>query len=97
MDEALSSALGWLTIAMPITFGIAVLGAAVWVLAKPRPLEQRYPVRGGGLGGAFDSVFAPSAMEAASEVDRQTRRTAPAPTPGDPPWGIDGNRIRLDL
>lgn len=82
---------------MPLAFGLYVLGFAAWTLLHRAPLEKRYAGRGGGIGGAFDSVFAPSSLDAETERDRQTRRTAPAPTPGDPPWGIDGDRIRIDL
>jgi len=95
--ETLNAVLGWGTIALPVGLGISVLVYAAWTLSHRRPLEKRYAGRGGGIGGAFDSVFAPSSMEAEAERDRQTRRTAPAPSPGDPPWGIDGDRIRIDL
>ncbi|MGO4487333.1 hypothetical protein [Microbacterium sp. 2RAF4] len=61
------------------------------------PLEKKYETSGGGLGGAFDAVWSPSAHEAGIERDRQTQRTAPAPSPGDPPDAIDDGRIRLDL
>ena len=61
------------------------------------PLEKKYETSGGGLGGAFDAVLSPSAHEAGIERDRQTQRTAPAPSPGDPPDAIDDGRIRLDL
>jgi len=95
--ETLNAVLGWGTIALPVGLGISVLVYAAWTLSHRRPLEKRYAGRGGGIGGAFDSVFAPSSMEAEAERDRQTRRTAPAPSPGDPPWGIDGDRILIDL
>lgn len=97
MNATLNAVLGWSTAALPVALGLYVLGYAAWVLVRRRPLEKRYVGGGGGIGGAFDSVFAPSSMEAEAERDRQTRRTAPAPAPGDPPWGIDGDRIRIDL
>lgn len=31
------------------------------------------------------------------ERDRQTQRTAPAPSPGDPPDALDDGRIRVDI
>ena len=97
MRETLNAVLGWGTIALPVGLGASVLVYAAWTFSHRRPLEKRYAGRGGGIGGAFDSVFTPSSMEAEAERDRQTRRTAPAPSPGDPPWGIDGDRIRIDL
>ena len=97
MDGVLKTVLGWSAAVLPIAFGLYLLGFAAWTLLRPGPFEKRYPTRGGGLSGAFDSVFSPGSAEAGSERDRQTRRTAPAPAPGDPPWGIDGDRIRIDL
>lgn len=61
------------------------------------PIEKKYESSGGGLGGAFDAVWSPSAHEAGIERDRQTQRTAPAPAPGDPPDTFDDGRIRLDV
>lgn len=61
------------------------------------PIEKKYETSGGGLGGAFDAVWSPTAHEAGIERDRQTQRTAPAPSPGDPPDTIDDGRIRLDI
>ncbi|MBS1674909.1 MAG: hypothetical protein JSS74_13215 [Actinobacteria bacterium] len=97
MGVSLNAVLGWASVAVPVALGLYVLGYAAWTLIHRRPLEKRYPVRGGGVGGAFDSVFAPSSAEAASERDRQTHRTASAPTPGDPPWTIHGESIRIDV
>lgn len=97
MDVSLNAVLGWLSVAVPVAFAVYVVGYAVRTLTRRGSLEKRYPVRGGGIGGAFDSVFAPSSLEAEAERDRQTRRTAPSPAPGDPPWNIDGQRIRIDL
>lgn len=61
------------------------------------PIEKKYETSGGGLGGAFDAVWSPTAHEAGIERDRQTQRTAPAPSPGEPPDTIDDGRIRLDI
>lgn len=61
------------------------------------PIEKKYESSGGGLGGAFDAVWSPTAHDAGIERDRQTQRTAPAPAPGDPPDTIDDGRIRLDV
>ena len=85
-----------------VTIGVLVLaaGAVVAVLAygfSRMPIEKKYEGSGGGLGGAFDAVWSPSAHAAGIERDRQTKRTAPAPSPGDPPSAIDGDRIVLDL
>lgn len=97
MDVSPNTVIGWISVAVPVTAALYVVVYAVWTLIRRRPLEQRYPVRGGGIGGAFDSVFAPSSLEAESERDHQTRRTAPSPAPGEPPWNIAGDRIRIDL
>ncbi|MFE6733476.1 hypothetical protein [Microbacterium sp. NPDC057650] len=81
---------------MPIVLGIIGLRA----LYSRRPVEERYGSTGGLAGGAFgglDAAFFPTAHEAGIERDRQTARTAPAPSPGDPPWGIDGDHIRIDV
>lgn len=85
-----------------VTIGVLVLaaGAVVAVVAygfARMPIEKKYEGSGGGLGGAFDAVWSPTAHEAGIERDRQTKRTAPAPSPGDPPSAIDGDRIILDL
>ncbi len=96
MASTISAVVGWGTIAL-------VAGSALWLVVatalrffRSAPLEKRYGPAGGGIGGAFDAVWSPSAMEAGSERDRQTKRSAPAPSPGDPPWTIDGDRIRID-
>lgn len=61
------------------------------------PIEKKYETSGGGLGGAFDAVWSPTAHDAGIERDRQTQRTAPAPSPGEPPDTIDDGWIRLDI
>ena len=75
---------------------IAIVVVIVAVYAKA-PLEKKYESAGGGLGGSFDAIWMPSAHEAGMERDRQTKRTAPAPAPGDPPSRIDGERIIIDI
>lgn len=61
------------------------------------PIEKKYETSPGGLGASFDAVWSPTAHDAGMERDRQTQRTAPAPSPGDPPDSIDDGRIRLDV
>ncbi|WP_282845891.1 hypothetical protein [Microbacterium oxydans] len=90
---------GW---GVVVTVGVLLLvvSAVIVVVAfgfSRVPLEKKYETSGGGLGGAFDAVWSPSAHEAGIERDRQTQRTAPAPSPGDPPDAIDDGRIRLDI
>ncbi|WP_337004966.1 MULTISPECIES: hypothetical protein [unclassified Microbacterium] len=85
-----------------VTVGVLLLVvcAAIVLLAfrfSKMPVEKKYETGGGGLSGAFDAVWSPSAHEAGIERDRQTQRTAPAPSPGDPPDTIDHGRIRLDI
>jgi hypothetical protein len=85
-----------LTILMLVVAVTAVVVVIVAVYAKA-PLEKKYQSSGGGLGGSFDAIWMPSAHEAGMERDRQTQRTAPAPSPGDQPSRIDGERIILDI
>lgn len=85
-----------LTIAVLLVVVIAIVVVIVAIYAKA-PLEKKYESSGGGMGGSFEAVWMPSAHEAGMERDRQTQRTAPAPSPGDPPSRIDGERIILDL
>lgn len=90
------------TLGTIVTIGVLVLvaggaAAAVAYGFARMPIEKKYEGSGGGLGGAFDAVWSPTAHEAGIERDRQTKRTAPAPSPGDPPSTIDGDRILLDL
>lgn len=100
MTTILDDVLGWGTIVLvvgtPVVLG--VMGLATLYASKP--LEKKYIVGGGigsGLAGGLDAVFSPTAHEAAIERDRQIKRTAPAPAPGDPPWAIDEDRIRIDI
>lgn len=85
-----------LTATLVIIAGVTIVVAVVHRFAT-LPLEKKYESSGGGLGGAFDAVWSPSAHEAGTERDRQTQRTAPAPSPGDPPDTIDKGRITLDI
>ncbi|MCS3444351.1 hypothetical protein [Microbacterium phyllosphaerae] len=85
-----------LTIAILLIVVIAIVVVIVAAYARV-PLEKKYESAGGGLGGSFEAVWMPSAHEAGIERDRQTKRTAPAPSPGDPPSRIDGERIVIDL
>lgn len=85
-----------------VTVGVLLLLLSAVIVAiafgfSRMPIEKKYESGGGGLGGAFDAVWSPSAHEAGIERDRQTQRTAPAPSPGDPPDTIDDGRIRLDI
>ncbi|UNK72324.1 hypothetical protein [Microbacterium sp. H1-D42] len=99
--DILDAVLGWGTIALLIAVPVVLGVMGLITLYADKPLEQKYVAGGGGLAGGFssglDAVFSPTAHEAAVERDRQTKRTAPAPAPGDPPWTIDADRIRIDL
>ncbi|WP_217184144.1 hypothetical protein [Streptomyces sp. AC495_CC817] len=89
----------WGTIAI-VAVAVVIVSAIITVIVATYariPLEKKYENAGGGFGGAFDAVWMPSAHEAGVERDRQTKRTAPAPAPGDPPWTIDEGRITLDV
>ncbi|MBN8206295.1 hypothetical protein JF550_10055 [Microbacterium esteraromaticum] len=92
--------LGWGTIALVVGVPVALGTFGLITMYAERPLEEKY-VTGGGLAGGLtsglDAVFSPTAHEAAAERDRQTRRTAPAPAAGDPPWTIHEGSIRIDI
>ncbi|MFS0893883.1 hypothetical protein [Microbacterium sp. 179-I 3D3 NHS] len=94
----MSEVMGWMTLALALALGPILLVSGMMHTFSRKPVEEKYD-RGasGGLGGAFDAVWSPTAHEAGQERDRQTRRTAPAPSPGDPPSRIDGGRIVLDI
>ncbi|MFT4219537.1 MAG: hypothetical protein QM611_03335 [Microbacterium sp.] len=76
--------------------GPVLIGFGLWRTFTRKPVEEKYRGSGGGLVGVFDAVWSPSAHEAGMERDRQAASTAPAPSPGDPPWQIEGGRIRID-
>ncbi len=84
------------TVVAAVVIVCAIITAIVATYARI-PIEKKYEGTGGGFGGAFDAIWMPSAHEAGMERDRQTKRTAPAPAPGDPPWTIDEGRITLDV
>lgn len=85
---------GWSTIAFVVAIGPILLILGVARVFSRRPFEQKHKGSGwGGLGGAFDAVWSPSAAEAGAERDRQHRRTAPAPSPGAPPDLAQNGRI----
>ncbi|MFK0400960.1 hypothetical protein ACIQTT_01380 [Microbacterium sp. NPDC090225] len=93
MDEALG---------VIVLVGALVLAgtAAIVLIAfgfSRMPIDTKYESSGAGLGGAFDAVWSPTAHEAGMERDRQTQRTAPAPSPGDPPDALGDGRIRIDI
>ncbi len=90
--------LAWSTVAVVLGMGPALLVLGMMHTFSRRPVEEKYEnASAGGLGGAFDAVWSPSAHEAGQERDRQTQRTAPAPAPGDPPSRIDGERIVIEI
>ncbi|MDR6868248.1 hypothetical protein J2Y69_002862 [Microbacterium resistens] len=90
--------LGWLLIALMIATPLGLAVIMGMTLLSRKPIEEKYQhTRGGGAVGVFDAVWSPSAHEAGMELDRQTKRTAPAPAPGDPPWTISGDRITIDV
>lgn len=92
MDEAL----GWIAIVAVLFIGAVSMLLGIRAYSR-KPVEEKYERAGGGLGGAFDAVWSPTAHEAGLERDRQTQRTAPAPSPGDPPDSIDEGHITLRI
>jgi len=101
MTSPVDTILGWSIIVLLIALPVLLGGVVLVVLYSSKPLEQKYLVGGGGVPGGYasglEAVFAPTAHEAGVELDRMTKRTAPAPVAGDPPWAIDGARIRIDV
>jgi hypothetical protein len=93
MDEALGVILlvGALVLAGTIVIVLIAFGFS------RASIDSKYESAGGGLGGAFDAIWSPTAHEAGMERDRQTQRTAPAPAPGDPPDALSDGRIRIDI
>lgn len=90
--------MGWATLAMVLVAGPALIVYGMMHTFSRKPIEEKYEgMANGGLVGVFDSVWSPSAHEAAVERDHQTARTAPAPSPGDPPSPIVDDRIVLSL
>ena len=102
METIIGQILGWAGVVaivlVPVGFAVTMV---VRLVSTSRPVEAKYDSAGGGFGGGFssglDAVFSPTAHEAGIERDRQTARTAPAPTPGDPPRPLDEGVIRIDL
>ncbi|GAA2849500.1 hypothetical protein [Microbacterium arabinogalactanolyticum] len=101
MASPVDAILAWSIILLLITLPVLLGGVVLVVVYASKPLEQKYLVSGGGVPGGYasglEAVFAPTAHEAGVELDRMTKRTAPAPVAGDPPWAIDGDRIRIDV
>ena len=98
--DIIDALLGWGTIALLVAVPVVLGVMGLITLYADKPLDKKYVV-GGGVAGGFssglDAVFSPTAHEAGIERDRQTARTAPAPSPGDPPWTLDERRIRIDV
>lgn len=94
----MADVLGWATLAIVLGMGPALIVLGLAHTISRRPVEAKYEkTANGGLVGVFDSVWSPSAHEAAQERDRQSARTASAPSAGDPPDPIVGDRIILDI
>jgi hypothetical protein len=84
--------------------GLVALAVGIEALlrAERRPRVPNGHGGGGGTFGIIDEVFAPTRHEALQELERQRELPAPAPTPGDPPWGTivfgeDGAIVAVEL
>ena len=88
---------GWIYVAIVLIAGPGLVAFGIAHTFSQKPVEEKYDGAGGGFGGSFDAIWMPSAYEAGLERDRQTQRTAPAPSPGDPPSRIDSGRIVIDV
>lgn len=78
----MNDVIGWAIIAAWLAIPPVLLVMAGRFIWSRRPLEKKYAVRGGGIGGGFDAVLSPTALDAGDERDRQRKRTAPAPSAG---------------
>lgn len=88
----------WIIIAIVIAAVPALLWMAYRHTFSHRPVEEKYRSGGGGLGGALDAVWSPSAHEAAEERGRQLRASIPAPTPDKGPGRMgDDGRIVIEV
>jgi hypothetical protein len=98
----MGDAFGWIYVAIVLVASPAAGIIAMALSFSKKPVEEKYRGTGGGLSGAFDAVWSPSAHEASMERDRETRRAIPAPTP-DPDWAIRSDtggkpgKIRIDV
>ncbi|MGW8483668.1 hypothetical protein ACWGJP_11050 [Microbacterium sp. NPDC055903] len=100
MSDIIEGGLMTAFVFMLVVLSVVLGGIGIWTLYSRRPLEKRYGGSGRIVGGALsgmDAAFFPTSQEAGIERDRQTKRTAPAPAPGDPPWMIGDGRITLDV
>lgn len=90
----MTDVLMWIIIAAVIAAVPALLWMAYRHTFSDRPVEEKYR-SGGGLGGALDAVWSPSAHDAGIERDREQRRSVPAPTPDKGPgqMGEDGSIV----
>ena len=94
----MTDVMAWATLVVVLATGPGLLIFGMMRTFSRKPVEKKYEhVANGGLVGVFDSVWSPTAHEAGQERDRQARRTAPAPSPGDPPNRIDDGRIVIDI
>ncbi|GAA5153805.1 hypothetical protein GCM10025768_24000 [Microbacterium pseudoresistens] len=94
----MNEAIGWTLIVSVLLLGPVLLFIGLQQAFSRRPVEEKYRGRGGGVGGAFDAVWSPSAHEAGSERDRQRRASVPAPSPDKGPGRIvDEHRIVIEI
>ncbi|BDV30441.1 hypothetical protein [Microbacterium terricola] len=94
MEETLATAVMWVFIALVIATPIFSVGAFIDVKRRRARGDER-GLSSGALGG-MDEVWNPSGYNARMLWDAQQIVPAPAPTPGDGPGVITGNRITLD-
>lgn len=87
----------WASIVGILGAGPALIAFGIWHTFSRKPVEEKYQGAGGGLGGAFDAVWSPSAHEAGQERDRQQRASVPAPTPDKGPGRMDDGRVVIEV
>lgn len=82
----------WMVIALILAMGPLMLILGLRHTFSRRDVEKKYRGTGpGGLGGAFDAVWSPSAHESGMERDRQQRASVPAPAPDKGPGTLEGD------
>lgn len=93
-DMDIGQTFGWgivtLLCALPVYF--------VWYMIEARRQGKRHQTRGMSSGAVLgvDEVFHPSAAHAREVWEAEQTLPAPAPTPGEGPGVIDGNRIVIE-
>ncbi|WP_194422377.1 hypothetical protein [Microbacterium abyssi] len=95
----MSDIVGWATIGIVFATIPILLVIGLRHSLSRRPVEEKYrDAMSGGLAGAFDAVWSPTAHDANQDRDRQQRASIPAPTPDRDPGRMgDDGRITIEI